>query len=144
MNAHRWLERMTAKVEVDANGCWLWLGKKDIGTGYGRVRFRGAQIGAHRRMYELVNGPIPAGLQIDHLCRVRLCINPVHLEAVTPRENTMRSTAVTKKNAQKTACPQGHPYNDHNTYRRPDGGRDCRICQSRRSRAYKAAKRSGA
>jgi hypothetical protein len=82
-------------------------------------------------MYEAHFGPISAGLVIDHLCRNRACVNPEHLEAVTPRENNLRSTSVSGLNARKTACPKGHPYD----YRvGTTGSRDCRICRYERSK----------
>jgi hypothetical protein len=73
--------------------CWIWQLKRAPRTGYGVVRVNGQDLMAHRLEYERANGPIPEGMQIDHLCRVRECVNPDHLEPVTPQENTRRSTA---------------------------------------------------
>lgn len=87
---------------------------------------------AHRLMFELHRGPIPTGLQIDHLCRQPLCVNPDHLEPVTSAENTRRGKALI------THCPAGHPYDDANTYlaERPTGSaRHCRTCLAIRKRA---------
>lgn len=82
----------------------------------------------HRVAYKLWCGEIAAGLEIDHLCRVRSCCNPQHLEAVTPQENNRRSESRSAKNARKTECSNKHPYTEDSTYNRPDGGRNCRIC----------------
>lgn len=112
------------------NGCWLWQGKKD-NLGYGRY---GKQYRAHRWSYEYHKGPIPEGLQIDHLCRNRACVNPDHLEAVTKKENTLRSLAPTAINARKTHCYKGHPFDERNTYVTPEGWRTCRACKNEKHR----------
>lgn len=83
--------RLWSKVDkTGPGGCWLWIGTIN-GAGYGTFRLNGETIGAHRAVYEHVVGPIPAGLHIDHLCRVRNCVNPEHLEPVTPSENIRRA-----------------------------------------------------
>ncbi|MBY4212857.1 HNH endonuclease [Rhodococcus fascians] len=82
------------------------------------------------------------GLQIDHLCRNRRCVNPDHLEAVTPQVNTLRSTAITAVHAVKTHCPQGHQYSVENTYVSSRGGRHCRICRNEASRRHRRKKAS--
>ena len=113
--------------------CWLWL-KQRLPNGYGRFHRdpTGAAMLAHRFSYERFIGPIPKGLTVDHLCRVRHCVNPEHLEAVTQRENTLRGESPSAVNAAKTICKWGHPLNGGNTYIRPDGNRDCRSCHRRR------------
>jgi hypothetical protein len=93
---------------------------------------------AHRVSYELLVGPIPQGLQLDHLCRNRRCINPAHLEPVTSRENTMRGETVAAANASRDHCPSGHPYSDSNTIALGKGGRKCRECDRTRGRARDA------
>jgi hypothetical protein len=122
------LERFEKKYMPDPNsGCWLWIGSISP-QGYGHFFHGGQMVGAHRFSYEHEHGLIPAGLQIDHLCRVRSCVNPSHLEPVTNRENTLRGV---NTNRAKTACPQGHEYTPENTYTymRPGGeGRYCRMC----------------
>src|SRR3977135_3690762 len=89
-------------------GCWPWLGST-TGSGYGQIRY-GGHLLAHRIAYVLRKGDIPTGLQLDHLCRNRSCVNPAHLEPVTGRENPLRGGSPTAVNAFKTHCPQGHEY----------------------------------
>lgn len=113
--------------KVDRSGaCWLWTGLK-LPHGYGRFGIGGRadhrDVLAHRFAYELLVGPIPGGLQIDHLCRVRACVNPAHMEPVTGAENTRRGG-----NAAKTHCKRGHEFSTANTYTRHDGRRQCRAC----------------
>lgn len=120
------LQRLLAKVEKQSNGCWLWTGYKQP-KGYGTFKRNGTMQLAHRAAYELLRGEIPAGLQLDHLCRNRSCVNPDHLEPVTNRENCARSP-IHKMN--RTQCPQGHAYTPENTYINPaNHGRVCRTCQ---------------
>lgn len=124
--------RFWAKVDYwDPDHCWLWIGAR-TGSGYGALH-EGApsehQLSAHRVSYELLVGPIPAGLTIDHLCRVKACVNPKHLEPVTQRENTMRNGSVVALNAQKTRCHRGHPFDSLNTWIDKRGKRYCRTCQ---------------
>lgn len=122
-------ETMLGRVWLDANGCWLWTGARSS-NGYGAVSIGGRVVGAHRAVYELLAGPIPAGLQLDHLCRVRRCVNPAHLEPVTARENQLRGV-----HGLKTHCPAGHPYDEENTYIHPGRGvRDCRLCRRESAR----------
>jgi len=123
--------------------CWRWIGGGGRGKGgYVQVSSAGRSVMAHRWAYELLVGPIPEGLTIDHLCRVTDCVNPAHLEVVTQRTNNLRSGGVAGRNVVKTHCPQGHPYDDANTYRRPDGGRDCKLCINERSRRRNERRRA--
>ncbi|WP_390623415.1 HNH endonuclease signature motif containing protein [Subtercola endophyticus] len=120
----RVIARFSTKYRVDESGCWLWSaaikenGYGTFGIGPAVASF---QYYAHRVSYEINIGPIPDGLQIDHLCRVRSCVNPAHLEPVTNAENNQRRTALI------THCPRGHEYTDANTYVWR-GARFCREC----------------
>ena len=129
------LRRFTRKyINTGPGGCWLWTAGKNE-KGYGTFSLDGEKRKAHRVAYEQYVGPIPDGLEIDHLCRHRGCVNPAHLEAVTHAENMARGA-----NAMKTHCARGHEYAGDNVYRTPDGRRDCRVCVAARGRAYRARK----
>ncbi len=104
------------------SGCVLWIGNVSHG-GYGQVNINKRQTYAHRAAYECRYGPIPEGLQLDHLCRTRCCINPAHLEPVTPKENSVRRTRLI------TQCAKGHEYSRENTrLRTRTDGRLFRSC----------------
>lgn len=125
--------RFLARV-LKTDTCWLWQGNKSD-DGYGHVKLGlEAESGrrteqAHRWAYERWIGPIPEGLQLDHLCRTPPCVNPAHLEAVTSGENTRRHTRLI------TECPAGHPYDKANTYVGHKGKRACRACARLRDAA---------
>ena len=128
--------------KVDKSGdCWLWLGARNH-NGYGRHMFRGHRIMAHRVAYMLSVGEIPAGLQLDHLCRTRRCVNPSHLEPVTQTENIMRGVSPTAINAKRESCTHGHEFTADNTYVTPDGRRQCRTCIRRRLAESEARRRT--
>ena len=124
-------------AKVDKNGpipeyaphlgrCWLWMASR-LPKGYGRFGDGERMVNAHRWAYEQVHGPIPIGLQIDHLCRVRPCVRTSHLETVTNAENIRRGEAGINHRS-KTHCSHGHSYDEANTYVKPSGKRECREC----------------
>lgn len=131
-------ERLFAAISESSSGCWLWEGAR-AGTGYGQFQADGQTRPAHRVVYEFFIGEIPEGLDLDHLCRVRRCVNPWHLDPVTRRINIIRGDAP-KLQRTKTHCPHGHPYDAENTtfYR---GRRFCRACKRQRQRALQEKKR---
>ena len=122
-------ERIQSKIMPVGTGCWLWTG--GLQRGYGRFSFDGRCQRAHRVIYELLVGSISEDLEIDHLCRVKSCVNPAHLEAVTHQENIRRGMTgkVNHWNSRKTHCKRGHPLSGYNLYQRPTGQRVCRECQ---------------
>ena len=128
--------RFWARVEK-TEGCWLWM-RPNGSTGYGQFRVAGQTVGAHRFAYELLVGSIPEGLTLDHLCRVRHCVNPAHMEVVTQRVNILRGDTLPARNAAKTHCPQGHPLAEENLC--PDqvrkGKRACLVCRRVRVRKW--------
>jgi len=124
-------ERFWSKVERrGADECWPWLGAKKA-TGHGVFRFNGKTVRAYRYSYELLVGPIPHGLQIDHLCENPPCVNPAHLEPVTHHVNLERAGVY---GVHRESCKWGHPYTVENTYVDPHGMRFCRACRRRRFR----------
>lgn len=111
------------------DGCWQWTGVK-MPAGYGVFGAYRRNVMAHRFSYEEVVGPIPPGLHLDHLCRNTSCVNPDHLEPVTPAVNVLRGVGFAALNARKTHCKSGHEFTPENTYIRPDrSGRDCLECR---------------
>lgn len=123
-------DRISRNVAVGVDGCWNWQ-RYVTAYGYGlttiHARGRRVSVHAHRVSYQAFVGPIPDGLQLDHLCRNRRCVNPAHLEPVTCQVNLLRGETRAAANAAKTRCPQGHEYTPENL--RPKRyGRSCRQC----------------
>lgn len=120
-----------SKVRIAASGCWEWIGAR-IGDGYGNWWKDGRSYLTHRLSYEALVGPIPADLEMDHLCRNRACLNPQHLEPVTRSVNQRRGVGperLRQQYADVTHCPSGHPYSGDNLYRWPrNGHRHCKTC----------------
>ncbi len=115
-------------IPVTESGCWIWIGSCDRG-GYGKILVYGKQRIAHRYAYELYIGPIPDGFTLDHLCRVRPCVNPSHLEPVTMKINILRGEGLAAQNKRATHCKYGHEFTHDNTYLYPSGvGRSCKVC----------------
>ncbi len=126
----RLLSAIVARYVVDeGSGCWLWIGTKSR-KGYGYIKTGGRSRSAHRMAYELMVGQVPAGLELDHLCCNRACVNPGHLEPVTHLENVRRALV------RRTSCLRGHPFDAENTYSYR-GRRICRECSRSRSREHK-------
>jgi len=121
-------ERILGRIVKDANDCWNWTGPRNA-KGYGHTFFGSRvdgtrrNVATHRAAYEAWKGPIPEGMQVDHLCFNTACCNPDHLDVVTSAENMRRRAA------QREACQHGHPYNAENTYYKRDGSRQCRVCK---------------
>lgn len=118
-----------ARPDLNLGPCWLWTAHTDR-KGYGRFSVGGTLVRVHRFSWSLQHGEIPAGMQPDHLCRVPNCVNPAHLEIVTPRENILRSNGPTAKHARKTHCFRGHPFDEKNTARCKRGDRIYRGCKT--------------
>lgn len=122
-------DRFYAKIAAGPNCCWVWTGSHN-GDGYGQFRVDSQRTcGAHVFSHELHKGPVPDALEVDHLCRVRDCVNPEHLEAVPPRVNILRSENPAAINARKTHCIRDHEFTPENTRINPTTGkRSCDAC----------------
>lgn len=149
------LDAYWSKVSIpdDPSRCWLWAAALNgpVGKGYGVIwgrNSKGAAVKfyAHRLAWELAHADeIPGGLLIDHLCRTRHCVNPAHLEVVTARVNLLRGDSPAAKHSVKTHCPNGHPYDERNTYHVPGRNiRQCITCNVARKRAAYQLTRSSA
>ena len=125
---------------VDVGDCWLWTGRLSPG-GYAVFSVVRGTHRAHRIVWEELVGPLPKGLTLDHLCRVRHCVNPDHLEVVDIRTNTLRSPiSPAAINSRKTHCKYGHPFSGDNLRITPEGYRACMECKRRASREWQRAK----
>ena len=130
-------ERFHSRYRVDEmTRCWNWTGALSAGS-YGSIYKDGRMQKAHRVSYELLRGAIPHGLQLDHLCRNRRCVNPAHLEPVTASENILRSPLLDRQ-SHKTHCPSGHPYSGDNLIIRKTGWRACLTCRKSHTARWNA------
>ncbi len=128
--------RFREKVSVSAtSGCWTWLGATDS-RGYGSCYFNRRTVGAHRAVYQIVTGVSPDGLDLDHLCRNPICVNPGHLEPVTHAENVARIPRARE-------CPRGHPLTPGNLIAKHPH-RACLECDRQRAREQMRAVRAAA
>lgn len=120
--------RFWTKVQPEPNsGCWLWTAATTK-NGYAKLGIGGRTRNAHGLAYEAFVGPVPDGLELDHKCRTRCCVNPLHLEAISHADNVRRGEAnVGRWQSAKTHCPHGHPFDAVNTYLYR-GGRRCKAC----------------
>lgn len=134
----RFWSKVTSKGEGE---CWLWHNPGVSNRGYGLFYNGERMVAAHRWLYEQINGPLPRSTVLDHLCRVRSCVNPAHLEPVSPRVNVLRGTGLSAKNAQKTHCGKGHPLDGDNLYL-AQGKRHCRQCRKENNQARLAARKT--
>lgn len=134
------IDRFNDRVKK-TSGCWVWVGGKR-GAGYGAFWDDGVNWLAHRWAYEHFVGAVPGGLTLDHLCRNTMCVNPEHLEPVTPRMNTLRGIGLAAVNAKKTHCKRGHEFTPGNTRSRVNGegrpGRYCKECERQRDKRRRA------
>jgi len=108
--------------EDEEKGCWIWIGST-TNSGYPKATVNYATVLVHRFLYENLVGPIPEGLQLDHICNNTYCVNPAHLEPVTPKVNMERRAALI------TSCKHGHPLSGDNLYVDPRGRRGCKTCR---------------
>lgn len=134
-------ELMSLCIPVPESGCWIWYDTDNLWKGYARVTHMGKQHRAHRLMYTLTRGPIPDGLELDHLCRVRCCINPYHLEPVTSHVNNLRGV---KFRSSPSHCRNGHPLTTETAVMDYRGSRCCLVCRKGKwKRSYQRQKVQG-
>lgn len=136
------IDRLWEKTQI-TDGCWEWTGRI-AHNGYGRIWVERSTKPAHRVAYEHLIGPVPDGLELDHLCRNKRCVNPDHLEPVTHAENCRRADIALGIRSAITHCSFGHEFTNRNTaYRARKGAvhRVCRKCTSRRTTEYRRRKR---
>ena len=132
-------QRFWDKVQVTEQDCWAWTAFR-ARNGYGQYTVNARRNQAHRVAYSVLVGPIPDGLHIDHLCRVRECVNPAHLEAVTQQENNRRAGG--PEGYRQAVCRRGHRFSDEDAYIDPRGRRQCGACRKIRNAEYRARKRA--
>lgn len=136
---HTRVDRWLTKKVVAQGECWEWTGSKTR-NGYGQLKIGGVAMMAHRAFYEHFITEIPDGLDLDHLCRMRACVNPWHLDPVSRSVNLYRAETLGKYNLKKTHCPHGHEYSAANTRFTRTGSRCCRTCERLRQQALRDSK----
>lgn len=142
------IKRFEKKYDIDDNGCWIWNAGHKAG-GYGCFYDGNKDISAHQFSFVYFKGPVPKGLEIDHLCEVKNCVNPNHLEAVTHAVNVQRGQSAKINSARsrsKTHCPHGHEYTEQNTYltrhhKTGSYNRSCKKCREVCVKKFQSAKR---
>jgi len=134
------IDRFMQKFSVDSNGCWVWTEGR-YSSGYGEFWNGERNMVAHQFAYELFVGPIPDGLEPDHTCRQRACVNPEHLDPVTRRENIARGESHIARQMEQEVCHRGHELSGANLYVHR-GHRHCRACRRDRMNRYYAEGRT--
>ena len=130
-------QRLLSRLIIDPEtGCLLWTGTLNNG-GYGEIKANGRTSKVHRVMWQMLEGPIPDGMELDHLCRVRSCASIAHLEVVTRQVNTLRGESPAAAHARQTHCDSGHEFDLVNTYWAPNGQRFCRTCTRAAGKRYR-------
>lgn len=135
--------KLLANHRITESGCWEWIAGRST-FGYGITNYQRKQMKAHRASYLVFCGDVPEGLELDHLCRNRACINPAHLECVTSRENTLRGIGPAAMHAAKTHCLHGHEFSPENTRIDSKGHRICRACHRERQAVVRMARKEAA
>lgn len=136
-------EKILKRIKRNKNGCWIWMRHRK--NGYGSFNWRGRTIRVHRLAYEAFKGEIQEGLELDHLCKERACVNPWHLEPVNSRTNVLRGEGQGAMSFKKKQCLNGHEFKGKNFYvfrKGSDVRRICRICQRDRKRSERLLKRA--
>ena len=137
-------DRFWSKVDKNFLGCWYWVASVND-RGYGTFQVFKRPKKAHRVSYEMFKGKIPDGLELDHLCRVRNCVNPDHLEAVTHKENVLRGSSFVSEQAHRTHCKRGHELSGDNLlpHKLKKGLRACKACNTEQVNMYRNRIKSG-
>lgn len=140
-SARKWYTVSMVQTTINSDDCWLFAGRINS-YGYGVIYHQGKCTMAHRAVYEAVKGIFPKGLYSDHLCRVRRCVNPDHIEPVDNVTNVMRGNAPSAQNARKTHCPKKHPFSGDNLWIDKRGWRYCKACRVEEQKRFRAKQKS--
>lgn len=140
--------RFRSFVREAPSGCWIWRGGGNWNDGsrskYPVFSIGGYSVRAHRFSYQAFVGKILPALQVDHICRTTMCVNPAHLRAVTPRENTLYGIGPSAQNARKIKCIKGHPFSGFNLLKAKTGSRICRACKIIADKRFNATRKARA